>query len=54
MNRKPPKQGAISAAGIREDVLNQNLSLFFGSNATFELKPTRDGVRRIRGQGYYR
>lgn len=44
-----PTESVISTAGIREDVLKQKLSLFFGPNAKFEVKSTKDGVRPTLG-----
>ena len=34
----------ISAEGISRDVLNQNLSKFFGPNATFSVETTKTGA----------
>jgi hypothetical protein len=44
MSRKEPPPIVISAEGIREDVLNQNLRHVFGPNATFSVETTNIGA----------
>ena len=44
MSRKGSTKSPILAEGIREDVLQQKLSLFFGSSASFEKTETKDRV----------